>query len=73
MQPFQSRPWDINEYAVTYFNRVAKSVKQLDRTNIKTDKTELLHLHQTLYTFKESRELEQVLVNWKALAKDKHI
>ena len=47
-----------------------RTVKQLDQTAIKTDKKELLH--QALYTFKESGELEQGLVNWIALVKAEH-
>ena len=63
-------PWDVNEHVVTYFNRVEQAVKQLDRAAITTDKKELLH--QALYTFKESGELEQGLVNWIALDKTDH-
>jgi len=63
-------PWDVNEYVITYFNRVEQAVKQLDCTSIRTDKTELLH--QALYTFKESGELEQALVNWIALDEADH-
>ena len=63
-------PWDVNEYVITYFNRVEQAVKQLDCAAIRTDKTELLH--QALYTFKESGELEQALVNWIALDEADH-
>ena len=59
-------PWDGNEHVVTYFNRIEQAVKQLERAKIVTDKQELLN--QALYTFKESGELEQGLVNWTALA-----
>jgi len=64
-------PWDENEHVVTYFNQIKQAVKQLEREQIVTDKQELLN--QALYTFKESGELEQGLVNWTALAEpDKH-
>jgi len=42
-------------------------VKQLERAKIGIDEIELLN--QPLYTFKQSGELEQALVNWDA--KDK--
>ena len=57
-------PWDTNEHVVTYFNRVTQAVKQLERAKIRTDEIELLN--QALYTFKQSGELEQALVNWDA-------
>ena len=54
-------PWDTNEHVVTYFNRVTQAVKQLERAKIRTDEIELLN--QALYTFKQSEELDQALVN----------
>ena len=63
-------PWDVNEYVVTYFNRVEQAVKQLDRAAIRTVKTELLH--QALYTFKDSGEFERALVNWIILDEADH-
>jgi len=60
-------PWDINEHVVTHFNRITQAVKQLERAKIKTDEAELFN--QAIYTFKQSRELEQALANWDA--KDK--
>jgi len=39
-------------------------VKQLERAKIRTDEIKLLK--QALYTFKQSGELEQALVNWDA-------
>ena len=46
------------------FNRVTQAVKQLERAKIRTYEIELLN--QALYTFKQSGELEQALVNWDA-------
>ena len=57
--------WDTTEHVMAYLNRIEKSVKQLDWANIASDKIELLH--QSLYTFKESKDLEQALVNLYAL------
>ena len=42
-------------------------MKLLDQANIASDETELMN--HDLYTFKQSRELEQGLVNWKAKSK----
>ena len=58
-------PWDTTNHVVAYFNRAEKAVKQLDRANIASDKIELLHHY--LYTFKESRDLDQALVHWHAI------
>ena len=58
-------PWDTTGNIMAYFNRAEKGVKQLDWANIASNKIELLH--QALYTFKESGDLEQALLNWYAL------
>ena len=59
-------PWDGEENVVTYFSRVEKARKQLERANIATSDNELIN--QALFTFKQSGELEQGLVNWDAKA-----
>ena len=43
-----------------------QAVKQLERAKIVSDKKELLN--QALFTFKQSGELEQAMVNWDALS-----
>ena len=62
---YRDAPWDTKQHTVAYFNHVNKSVKQLDRPKIASNKIELLH--QDLYTFKESGDLDPDLVNWHAL------